>query len=180
MSMKTSFSRRSFFVAACLIPLACQASADVVLDPWAPRKLTGEERARLMAFRERLTMAMRSAPVDIRFVQDHVRLRFKEADLFANDRVKLTETGLSMLTVLAEEMHRLPSLRAEITGHQRSGHGSYESYISSRRNAVAVEAVLLSRKLPQTRLLATGLGEMFPIAGEPELDRRIEILIRPL
>lgn len=180
MSTFAPLSRRSFFVAACLVPLACQALAEVPLDTWAPRDLTGDERATLSAFRERLAIALRGAPVDIRFVHDHVRLRFLESALIENDRGKLTETGLRAMTVLAEELHRLPTVRAEITGHLRSGRSSYESYIASRRIAVSVEAALLSRGLPQARLLATGLGEMFPISGKPALDRRIEILIRPL
>jgi len=174
------FSRRSFLASACIAALAGPAQAELPLDPWAPRKLTGDERARLMAFRERLGMAMRGAPADIRFVSDHVRLRFRLADLFANDRGKLTDRGLGTLTVLAEELHRERAVRAEITGHLHSGKSSYESYIASRRNAVAVEAALLSRGIPQPRLLATGLGEMFPIAGSPDLNHRVEILIRPL
>lgn len=180
MTTSAHFSRRRFLASACLVALAGPALAELPLDPWAPRKLTGDERSRLTAFRERLVMALRGAPVDIRFVRDHVRLRFQLADLFENDRGKLTERGLGTLTVLAEELVRLPSVRAEITGHLRSGKSSYESYIASRRNAVAVEAALLSRGIPQARLLATGLGEMFPIAGSPALNHRVEILIRPL
>ncbi|MCE6959565.1 OmpA family protein [Cereibacter sphaeroides] len=177
---EATFSRRTLLVAGLCGLALPQAARAATSDPWAPRRLAGWEIAPLVTLRDRLATTFRQEGIEVEFVKDNTRVRMPEGVLFADARGRLSERGVQILIVLAEELLRVPKVRAEIVGHFHAADSSWRSAIESGRRAFAVESALISRGVPRERLLATGLGDRFRILGHPELDRRIDVAIRPL
>lgn len=168
--------------AAASLALAAGASA----SPWAPRELSPEEIGILRSFAFRLRRKFVDRGLgDVEVFADHLRFRLGEDHLFRAGTAEPHAEGIAVLTELAGEMMRRPEVRIEIVGHHHSDGHSYRSFIISGRRATAVKGFLISRSVPRDRLLATGLGESFPIETNrtPEgraQNRRVEFLVRPM
>lgn len=179
--MTNRFSRRSF-LAACLAATAMPALADGA-NRWAPRRLEVHELERLNAFLADIRHFIPEITRRSELVEDHVRVRLPEDQLFRSRTADLHQDGVRLLTLIAERM-LARNLRMEAVGHHHSDGQSYRSFIISQRRAQAVTAAMQSRQVPPALLLATGLGENFPLqtnatpAGR-EANRRIELLFRP-
>ncbi|MGY6634664.1 MAG: OmpA family protein [Alkalilacustris sp.] len=165
---------------AALAPLGARA------NPWAPRRPTGEEMISLQSFHIRLRRRFRpQTPDQIVLFETHVRMRMGEDLLFRPRQADLHIEGVQRMTALAEEMVRQVDVRIEIVGHHHADGQRFQAHIVSSRRATNVQAVLLSRGIPQDRLLATGLGEAFPIAPNDSAagraaNRRVEFVVRPV
>lgn len=154
------------------------------INPWAPRHLDDDERAPMVSGFEALRLAVPDLAMDVALFNDHGRLRVLEALLFRDRTADLHLDGVRRLTRLAEAMLPRP-IRLEVVGHHHADGQSFRSFIISQRRAEAVVAALRSRSIPADRLLATGLGDAFPVSENdtPEgraRNRRVELLIRTL
>lgn len=164
--------------ALALAPVVAQA------NPWVPRELAGWERADLAAFSLKLVNQFPEIREKTAIIDDHIRVRLEEDALFKPGTAELSVDGVRLLTLIAERM-KASKIRMEAVGHHHSDGQSYRSFIISERRATAVVAALQSRRIEQSRLLATGLGENFPIASNltesgRRANRRIELLFRLL
>lgn len=161
-----------------LAPVAAQA------NPWAPRKLEGWEIADLSAFAAKLVNQFPEIRDKAAIIDDHIRVRLEEDALYKPGTAELSVDGVRLLTLIAERM-KTSKIRMEAVGHHHSDGQSYRSFIISERRATAVVAAMASRKIEKERLLATGLGENFPIASNVtetgrRANRRTELLFRLL
>jgi outer membrane protein OmpA-like peptidoglycan-associated protein len=89
------------------------------------------------------------------------------------------------LRAVAANLLQYPQTRVEVIGHTDStGSAAYNADLSQRR-ASAVASVLIGAGVPAGRVIATGRGEMMPVATNlteqgRALNRRVELVIRPL
>lgn len=183
-------TRRSFIAglmaASAMAPVAASALTPLMPphNPWAPRRLQGWEFSKLKAFEAKLSTQFPEIRGKLSVMADHLQLRLGEDSLFKPGTAELTVDGVRLLTLIAERM-KDSEIRAEAVGHHHSDGQSYKAFIISERRANAVIAALVSRMIEQHRLLATGLGENFPIARNDsetgrKQNRRVEILFRLL
>jgi hypothetical protein len=189
MSRTHILSRRSVFAfgAAALLSSASSASFAGGLppdSPWRPRKITSSERFRLMALSDRLEEAVGKEPVLIEMQDDHLLLRVASSSIF-KERDVPSEYGVRFATVLAEEISRQTLVRLEIVAHLPLSEVKFRSWIESRRRAESIKGTLESRGVSPDRLLATGLGDAFPVPSTamPEMADgrdRIDFAFRPL
>ena len=178
----TRLLARRAFLGLAAASLAAPALA-VTANPWVPRRLNVDELARLHAFLGDIRHFVPEASSRAQVVVDHARVRLAEQMLFRDRTADLNQDGVRLLTLIAEQMLRR-RLRMEAVGHHHSDGQSYRSFIISQRRAQAVTAAMESRRVPAHLLLATGLGENFPIATNATqagraTNRRMELLFRP-
>ena len=152
-------------------------------DRWAPRRLNPSERGMMERFLRRLSLHVPEIARDAEFLGDHVRIRLGEDRLFRTGSAALSQDGVRLLTLIAEMM-MIFRVRMEAVAHHHSDGQSFRSFIISERRATAVTAAMESRQVRRDLLLATGLGENFPIAtNATELgratNRRVELIFRP-
>ena len=157
---------------------------DASANPWAPRKLAGWELSDLTAFSHKLVNQFPEIRDKTAIIDDHIRVRLEEDALYKPGTAELSVDGVRLLTLIAERM-KTSKIRMEAVGHHHSDGQSYRSFIISERRATAVVAAMASRKIEKERLLATGLGENFPIASNltetgRRANRRTELLFRLL
>ena len=173
-------SRRLFLglAAAAIAPPALSSAS----NPWAPRDISARERVNLRTFMSGLQRDIPEVAGQTDILDDHVRLRLMEDSLFQTGTADLHPEGVRLLTLIAARMLRHP-VRMEAVAHHHSDGQSYRSFIISQRRAQAVRAAMLSRSIPDANLLATGLGENFPIATNHTAsgratNRRVDLLFR--
>lgn len=88
------------------------------------------------------------------------------------------------LAALARSMNDYPNSRIEVVGHTDStGDAAYNQDLSERR-AYAVRRILISNGVAASRIYATGMGEMQPVASNStaagrQQNRRVEVFITP-
>lgn len=169
---------------ALMAALVAGGAVAQVESAWAPRRLNPSERDLMLSFLQRAKLRIPEISAQAEFIQDHVRIRIGEDRLFRPGTANLSVDGVRLLTLIAEVMTR-SAVRMEAVAHHHSDGQSYRSFIISQRRAQAVVAALQSRTIPPARLLATGLGENFPIATNmteegKRQNRRVELVFRPL
>lgn len=188
MTTATMIARRALLLAmAGTIGLAGLAMAGGKRsdNPWAGRHLLAAEREGLQLFGEVLRTNLAGHRIEVRLMDNHLRLRLPADSLFDTSEAEIGQGGRALLTVLAEEVLRNGKVRAEVVAHHDAPDSSYRALIVSKRRAEAVVAHLVTRQVPSGRLKATGLGDRFPLSeGKTRVGRvansRIEILFRPL
>lgn len=178
--MKPNQTRRRM-IGLMFAGLACPAAADVP-NPWAPRVLSGDEITALNTFIAALRLRVPEVMPATEVVRDHVRVRLSEDRLFRARTATLHENGVRLLTLLSDMILRHP-VRMEAVGHHHADGQSYRAFIISQRRADAVVSAMRSRRIPADLLLATGLGENFPLASNATasgraVNRRVELLFR--
>lgn len=102
--------------------------------------------------------------------------------LFDSGQSVLRSGALSHLVKLAAFLNQYPERTVMIEGHTDSV-GSQSSNISlSQRRAEAVQGFLISQGIATSRMLASGKGENWPVAGNDsasgrQQNRRVEVVI---
>jgi flagellar motor protein MotB len=179
-------ARRAFLLSGAAALAAAPSLAEGLPEdsPWRPREIDPSERARLAGLAEHLSIALSREPVLVEVLDDHVRLRIAGETLF-DRRDALTDYGVRLVTVVAEEMVRQKLVRLEIVAHRPKIEAAFRSWIESRRRAKAVLAALESRGIPDHRLLATGLGAAFPVSSDlmpssTDGRDRVDLVFRPI
>lgn len=186
MSRSHPLSRRSLLAAGAASLLALPAAAGGLSEDsrWRPRKITSSERFRLLELGERLKTAIGEEPVTIEMQEDHLLLRVASPSLF-EARDALSDYGVRFATVLAEELAKQALVRLEIVAHLPLSDVKFRAWIESRRRSQSLKAALESRGMDDRRLLATGLGDAFPVdpaamPGAADGRDRIDFVFRPI
>lgn len=118
-----------------------------------------------------------------RVAPDEIRLTMPSDITFDFNRAEVSGKFLPRLRDLARTLEAHPALRIGIVGHTDAiGSDAYNQALSERR-AHAVSIALEEYSVPDDRIIASGMGELQPIASNASqegraLNRRVEITLK--
>jgi len=122
--------------------------------------------------------AMTALPLD----KNTVRIRFAEHIAFQPGKVELSPSSMPLMDKLAESFKRPEVIEIQIEGHTDDkpmrGAGYHSNWELSASRAMSVFHALYERGVPAGRMIAAGMGDKHPIADHPELDRRVDIVLK--
>jgi len=122
--------------------------------------------------------AVQVIPLD----QDSVRIRFPEHIAFAPGHVDLSPKSMAFIDKLAITFQRPEIIEVQVEGHTDATPtrgGPYPSnWELSAARAMSVFHALSERGVPNGRMIAAGMGDQHPVAGHPELSRRVDITLK--
>jgi outer membrane protein OmpA-like peptidoglycan-associated protein len=102
--------------------------------------------------------------------------------MFATNRATLAPGAMLSLDKLADILKQNPNEKVVVQGHtDNRGHADYNQQLSQQR-AEAVKNALMDRGISPDRIIARGLGESFPVAGNEtesgrQQNRRVDIVV---
>ena len=130
----------------------------------------------------RSSLAPAGGAVD-RVAPDEIRLNMPSDITFDFDRANVRREFMPALRNLARTLRAHPAMAVGVVGHTDAlGSDAYNQNLSERR-ARAVSIALEQYDVPDERIVATGMGEMAPIASNATEDgraqnRRVEISLK--
>lgn len=173
--------------AAAAVTIVAEPPAESIApaDPWRGRELKSGERELVRQAGKAMAWAVNDDRLDTGLMDNHYRIRMPAHLLFSPGKDALTHSGIDMLTGMASGLARHPKVRVEIVSHHHASAHSYNDFILTERRSEAIRGLFGSRGIEIGRLKATGLGSRFPLGSNHDeqgrtLNRRVEILIRPL
>jgi len=111
-----------------------------------------------------------------------VRVRFAEHIAFRPGKVELSPNTMPFINKLAESFKRPEVIEIQIEGHTDDKPMRGSAYPSnwelSAARAMSVFHALYERGVANTRMIAAGMGDRHPVAGHPEFDRRVDIILK--
>ncbi|MDQ6996887.1 MAG: OmpA family protein [Mariprofundus sp.] len=114
--------------------------------------------------------------------KETVHLRFDEHIAFQPGMVELSPKALKLIDRLAISFLRPEVIEISIEGHTDESPSRGSIYPSnwelSASRAMSVFHALAERGVARSRMIAGGMGDKQPIAGHPELDRRVDITLK--
>lgn len=114
--------------------------------------------------------------------KETVRVRFKEHIAFQPGKVQLSQKSLALIDKLAVSFSKPEVIETRIEGHTDDTPMKGGAYTSnwelSAARAMSVFLALAERGVPATHMIAGGMGDKHPVAGHPELDRRVDITLK--
>ncbi len=149
---------------------------DIVEGSSAPKRTAKE----LTAIAKDLGVedSMQVLPLD----QDTVRVRFSEHIGFASGKVTLNDAALALVDKLVESFKRPEVIEIQIEGHTDDlptrGSGYSSNWELSAARSMSVFHALEQRGVASTRMIAAGMGDKHPVAGRPDLSRRVDITLK--
>ncbi len=149
---------------------------DIVDGNRAPRRTAKEltQVARELGLGD----AMQVLPLD----QDKVRVRFPETIVFAPGQVDITPNMYPLMDKLAKIFKRPEVIEIRIEGHTDDIPVRTALYPSnwelSAVRAMSLFHALAERGVAKGRMIAAGMGDKHPIAGNPRMSRRVEIELK--
>jgi len=180
------------YAAANLPPTYQTYAAGDVVDK-APRSgetvpgLPMPESPEAQALRASLEKAGLESRPEIEVAEREIRVRLRERLLFELGRSELSPEAGKTLAPLARVLGDMPGNRVIVEGHTDSVPIVGGPYLTNWELSVArsysVLAALLERGIPPQRMVASGYGELHPVASNAEeagrgLNRRVEIVIQ--
>ncbi|MCG8548780.1 MAG: OmpA family protein [Desulfobacterales bacterium] len=144
--------------------------------------LAGNQVGKYMDLQEReLRHAIAaSESASIQREQDILRATFKSETFFDYDSSRLKPGAYPELRRVADILIKYPHSRIEVAGHtDTKGSVEYNQRLSERR-AEAVANQLIYNGVSAQRVTALGYGESRPVSSNDAMNRRVEILIRPV
>ncbi|WP_286817396.1 OmpA family protein [Desulfobacter sp. UBA2225] len=144
--------------------------------------LTGNQVGKYMDLQEQeLRHAVgASESASIEREQDILRATFKEDAYFDYDSTHLKPGAYSELRRIADILIKYPHSRIEVAGHtDTKGSEEYNQRLSERR-AQVVANQLIDNGVSAQRIMAVGYGESRPISSNDAMNRRVEIIIKPV
>jgi len=144
--------------------------------------LAGNQVGKYMDLQERdLRHAIAaSESASIQREQDILRATFKSETFFDYDSNRLKPGAYPELRRVADILIKYPHSRIEVAGHtDTKGSVEYNQRLSEQR-AQAVANQLIYNGVSAQRVAAVGYGESRPISSNDAMNRRVEILIRPV
>ena len=122
--------------------------------------------------------SMQVLPLD----QNTVRVRFSEHIAFTAGKVTLSDTALALLDKLAESFKRPEVVEIQIEGHTDDlparGSGYASNWELSAARSMSVFHALEERGIANSRMITAGMGDKHPVAGRPDLSRRVDITLK--
>jgi len=114
--------------------------------------------------------------------EETVRVRFDEHIAFQPGQVELSAESLRLIDKLAVSFRRPEVIEVRIEGHTDDKPVRGATYPSnwelSATRAMSVFLALAERGVANTRMIAAGMGDKHPVAGRPDLDRRVDITLK--
>ncbi|MFQ5518431.1 MAG: flagellar motor protein MotB [Mariprofundus sp.] len=114
--------------------------------------------------------------------QDTVRVRFNEHIAFKPGKVQLSPDALALVDKLAVSFSRPEVIEVQVEGHTDDkpmrGGGYSSNWELSAARSMSVFHALAERGVASSRMIAAGMGDKHPVAGHPELDRRVDITLK--
>lgn len=114
--------------------------------------------------------------------QDKVRVRFSEKIVFAPGQVDVTPSMTPLLDSLAAIFRRPEVIEIRIEGHTDAmpTRGSlYQSnWELSAARAMSIFHAFSERGIANGIMIAAGMGGMHPIPDNPDMSRRVEIILK--
>ena len=144
--------------------------------------LTGNQVGKYMDLQEQ---ELRNAIADsesasIQREQDILRATFKEDAYFDYDSSRLKPGAYSELERISDILIKYPHSRIEVAGHtDTNGSEEYNQKLSKQRADVVANQLIYNGVSVQ-RIMAVGYGESRPISSSDAMNRRVEILIKPV
>ncbi|MDX8405941.1 MAG: OmpA family protein [Mariprofundus sp.] len=122
--------------------------------------------------------AVQVIPLD----QESIRIRFPDHIAFAPGHVNLSPESMPFIDKLAISFQKPEIIEVQIEGHTdatpvRGGKYSSNWELSAAR-AMSVFHALSERGVPNGRMIAAGMGDQHPVAGQPALSRRVDITLK--
>lgn len=144
--------------------------------------LTGNQVGKYMDLQEQeLRNAIAaSESASIQREQDILRATFKEDAYFDYDSSRLKSGAYPELERISKILIKYPQSRIEVAGHtDAKGSEEYNQRLSEQR-AQVVANQLIHNGVSAQRIMAVGYGESRPISSNDAMNRRVEILIKPV
>ena len=144
--------------------------------------LTGNQVGKYMDLQEQeLRNAIAaSESASIRREQDILRATFKSEAFFDFDSSRLKPGAYSELRRISDILIKYPHSRIEVAGHtDTKGSAEYNQRLSEQRAEVVANQLIYNGVSAQ-RIMAVGYGESRPISSNDAMNRRVEILIKPV
>ncbi len=114
--------------------------------------------------------------------KDKVRVRFPERIVFAPGQVEITPAMMPLMDSLADIFRRPEVIEIRIEGHTDATPTRGSLYQSnwelSAARAMSVFHALAERGIPNGIMIAAGMGGMHPVANNPDMSRRVEIVLK--
>jgi len=121
---------------------------------------------------------MNALPLD----EDKVRVRLPESIVFASGHVDLSPSSKLLMDKLAVIFSRPEVIEIRIEGHTDDKPVNSSLYPSnwelSAARAMSVFHALSERGVANGRMIVAGMGDKHPIANHPEMNRRVEIILK--
>ena len=121
-----------------------------------------------------------SEAASIKRTQDVLIATFKSALLFDFDSFSLKPGANTEISKVANVLIKYPDTLIDVEGHTDSkGSETYNQTLSEKR-AKAVKDILVQHGVASSRIQIHGYGESQPISSEDALNRRVNIVIKPI
>ncbi|WP_375264117.1 OmpA family protein, partial [Palleronia sp.] len=113
---------------------------------------------------DRLSRNLKGSGAAVFYEPGHVLAMLSETMLFKHPSDAILPDAMGWIERIAAEMLRQKRVKLDVLGHWHSDGRPSHALVQSERRAVAVQAALMSRGIPLSRIVATGLGEAYPVA----------------
>ena len=128
-------------------------------------------------------MAVSSVPeqaASVQRTQDVLTATFKSEVLFDFDSTALKPGAFAELGRVAAVLNKYPQTTITVEGHtDTKGSVTYNQQLSEKR-AQAVKDALIQMGVDSSRIQAIGYGESQPISSDDAMNRRVNIVIKPI
>lgn len=146
-----------------------------------------EKEARLTAIRERVNQALRGfseADLSVREQNGKVYVSLSQNLLFASGSKTINSQGKQAIAQLADVLVNNPDINITVEGHTDSDGDAAFNWDLSVGRATTVVKELTGNGVDPKRIIASGRGEFFPVAGNDTSagkarNRRTEIILTP-
>lgn len=114
--------------------------------------------------------------------KDKVRIRFSEKIVFAQGQVDVTPAMTPLLDNMAAIFRRPEVIEIRVEGHTDAMPVSSSLYKSnwelSAARAMSIFHALSERGIANGRMIAAGMGGLHPMPDNPDMSRRVEIILK--
>lgn len=132
---------------------------------------------------DRLNRTLKGSGAAVHYEPGHVLVMMPETMLFKHPSPAILPDSYEWINRIAAEMLRQKRVRLDVLGHWHSDGRPSHALVESERRAVAVQAGLMSRGVPISRIVASGFGEAYPVARNDtpqgqRANRRVDLVFR--
>ena len=132
---------------------------------------------------DRLAWMLRNTEAVVDTDDTRAFVSLPETLLFAHPATDVAPAAMKWIDLLAQEMLRETGTWLEVIGHWHYEDQASEALTMSARRATSIQAGLMSRGVPIDRIVASGLGDAWPLTSNDNplgmrANRRIDLVFR--